>query len=124
MTALGTHLLADLYGCRHLDDPAAIEAALRAAVAAAGATLIDIRLHHFGGHQGVTGIALLAESHMSIHSWPEHGLAALDIFLCGPAPAADAALRTIARALAAQRIVEHRIARGTGLSGEGRATDA
>jgi S-adenosylmethionine decarboxylase len=109
---LGTHLLADLHGCRHLDDPVVIEAAMRAAVCAAGATLIDIRLHHFGGHQGVTGVALLAESHLSIHSWPEHGLAAIDIFLCGPLPGVDAALQAIAGALAATHIIEHRIARG------------
>ncbi|WP_426163988.1 adenosylmethionine decarboxylase [Sandarakinorhabdus sp. DWP1-3-1] len=112
MTALGTHLLADLYGCRHLDDPVAIEAALRAAVLAAGATLIDIRLHHFGGHHGVTGVALLAESHMSIHSWPEYGFAAIDIFLCGATQSPAAALATVAAHLAATRIVEHSIARG------------
>jgi S-adenosylmethionine decarboxylase len=112
MTILGTHLVADLYGCRHLDDPVAIEAALRAAVTAAGATLIDIRLHHFGGHQGVTGVALLAESHMSIHTWPEHDLAAIDVFLCGPGQQVDIALQTISQALAAKRTVAHRIARG------------
>lgn len=110
--SLGTHLLADLYGCRHLDDPVVIEAALRAGVAAAGATLLDIRLHHFGGHQGVTGVALLAESHMSIHSWPEHGFAAIDIFLCGAAQDPSAALAVVAAALATTRIVEHSIARG------------
>jgi S-adenosylmethionine decarboxylase len=114
MTMLGTHLLADLHGCRHLDDPVAIEAALRAAVTAAGATLIDIRLHHFGGHQGVTGVALLAESHMSVHTWPEHDLAAIDIFLCGTGQQVDAALQTIAQALAAKRFVTHRIFRGAG----------
>jgi S-adenosylmethionine decarboxylase len=115
MTPLGTHLLADLYGCSHLDDPAVIEAALRAAVTAAGATLLDIRLHHFGGHQGVTGVALLAESHMSIHSWPEHGFAAIDIFLCGAAQDPGKALAVIAAALAATRVVEQRVARGLDL---------
>ncbi|MFZ4688519.1 MAG: adenosylmethionine decarboxylase [Polymorphobacter sp.] len=119
MTALGTHLLADLYGCRHLDDPVVIEAALRAAVAAAGATLLDIRLHHFGGHMGVTGVALLAESHMSIHSWPEHGYAAIDIFLCGPGQDAGAALAVVVAALAASRVIEQRVPRGHGLTDPG-----
>lgn len=111
---LGTHLLADLHGCRGLDDPQAIEAAMRAAVVAAGATLLDIRLHHFGGHMGVTGVALLAESHMSIHTWPEHDYAAVDIFLCSAAQNARAALGVIVAALAATRCVEQAIARGCG----------
>lgn len=108
----GTHLLADLHGCRHLDDPAVIEAALRAAVAAAGATLIDLRLHHFGIALGVTGVALLAESHISIHSWPEHGYAAVDIFLCGETHDIDAALAVLVAALAARQVDQHRLTRG------------
>lgn len=108
----GTHLLADLHGCRHLDDPVVIEAALRAAVAAAGATLIDLRLHHFGIAQGVTGVALLAESHISIHSWPEHGYAAIDIFLCGETHNIDAALAVIVESLVARDVRQHRLTRG------------
>jgi S-adenosylmethionine decarboxylase len=108
----GTHLLADLHGCRHLGDPVAIEAALRAAVVAAGATLLEVRLHHFGGAGGVTGVALLAESHLSIHTWPEHGYAAIDIFLCGARHDIAAALAVIVAALAAMRVVEHRLTRG------------
>ena len=88
----GFHLIADLEGCTGLDDPALIERAIRAAVAVAGATLLDLRLHHFGPQQGVTGVALLAESHISIHSWPQQGYAAVDIFLCGRREAARAAL--------------------------------
>lgn len=79
----GRHLLIDLIGARGLDDPAQIEATLRACVAAAGATLLHIHLHHFTPSGGVSGVALLAESHISIHSWPEHGYAALDVFMCG-----------------------------------------
>jgi S-adenosylmethionine decarboxylase len=114
MTALGIHLLADLHGCQGLADPARIEAALRAAVAATGATLLNLQLHHFGPGQGVTGVALLAESHLSIHSWPEHGFAAIDIFLCGgadPGPALD----IIAAALCAARIDARRVPRGLNL---------
>lgn len=112
----GTHLLADLTGCRHLDDAAVVEAALREAVAAARATLLDVKLHHFGPGHGVTGVALLAESHISIHTWPEHGYAAVDIFLCGPANDLDAALAALKRQLRATYCEERRIARGYGTS--------
>ena len=88
----GFHLIADLEGCAGLDNPALIERAIRAGVAAAGVTLLDLRLHHFGPEQGVTGVALLAESHISIHSWPQQGYAAVDIFLCGRRDAVSAAL--------------------------------
>ena len=83
MTALGLHLIADIAGATGLDDCAAIEAALRAAALAAHVTVLDLRLHHFGADCGVTGVVLLAESHISIHTWPEYGFAAVDIFMCG-----------------------------------------
>ena len=108
---LGIHLLADLYGCEGLADPARIEAALRAAVTATGATLLTVQLHHFGPGQGVTGVALLAKSHLSIHTWPEHGFAAIDIFLCGGADPGPA-LQVIAAALGATRTEAQRIERG------------
>lgn len=117
MTYSGTHLLADLTGCTGLADVARVEATLRAAVAAAGAILLDLRLHHFGPEQGVTGVALLAESHISIHTWPEHGYAAADIFLCGQAHDLNAALRALTDGLGATGCEERRIARGYGQPG-------
>ena len=111
----GTHLLADLSGCRGLDDAARVERALREAVEAADATLLDVRLHHFGEGHGVTGVALLAESHISIHTWPEHGYAAVDIFLCGPKHDLDAALQALSTRLEATRCDEQRVARGYGM---------
>lgn len=80
----GHHLIADLSGGSRLEDATHIEACLIAAAAAAGATLLEVRLHSFGPAQGVTGVALLAESHISIHTWPEFGTACVDIFMCGP----------------------------------------
>lgn len=79
----GTHLLIDLIGAARLDDLDYIEATLRRCVDAAGATLLHIHLHHFEPSGGVSGVAVLAESHISIHSWPEHSYAALDVFMCG-----------------------------------------
>ena len=67
-----------------LDDIEHIEATLRRCVEAARATLLHIHLHHFQPN-GVSGVAVLAESHISIHTWPEAGYAALDVFMCGSA---------------------------------------
>ena len=79
----GVHLLIDLYNAPRLDDIGYIEEVLRDCVTAAGATLLHIHLHHFTPNGGVSGVAVLAESHISIHSWPEHNFAALDVFMCG-----------------------------------------
>ncbi len=68
-----------------LTDAALIERVLHEAARAAGATAIDGRFQHFGPGLGVTGVLLLKESHISIHTWPEYGFAAVDIFMCGAA---------------------------------------
>jgi S-adenosylmethionine decarboxylase len=81
----GAHLIVDLYGGKKLDDIDHIDAALRRCVEEAGATLLHIHLHHFEPNGGVSGVAVLAESHISIHTWPERGYAAVDIFMCGNA---------------------------------------
>ena len=81
--APGLHLLIDFWDCRSLTDAAGIEHTLREAAAACGATVLGVKLHGFGDTGGLTGVALLAESHISIHTWPETGYAALDIFMCG-----------------------------------------
>ncbi len=79
----GLHLIVDLWGAIRLDDQSFIESTLRDCVDAAGATLLHIHLHRFTENGGISGVAVLAESHISIHSWPEHGYAAVDIFMCG-----------------------------------------
>ena len=81
----GTHLIVDLWQAFNLSDVEVIETALRRAAEEAGATLLSVDLHCFTPNAGVTGVAVLAESHISIHTWPEHAYAAVDIFMCGKA---------------------------------------
>lgn len=81
--APGTHILIDFWGASHLQDAQRIEQAMRDAAAACGATVLGVNLHNFGADAGITGVAILAESHISIHTWPETGYAALDVFMCG-----------------------------------------
>ena len=81
----GTHLLLEFWDAKNLDDLELVEQALRDATLAADATLLEIRLHRFSPHGGISGVAIIGESHLSIHTWPEVGYAALDIFTCGKA---------------------------------------
>jgi S-adenosylmethionine decarboxylase len=81
----GSHLIIDLWEAEGLSDRERIEAALIDAVNAAGATLLHIHLHTFEEGGGISGVAVLAESHISVHTWPEKGYAAFDVFMCGNA---------------------------------------
>ncbi len=83
LTYAGTHLLIDIQGGKGLRDLGHIDRTLREAVAAVGATLLRVDLHRFDDNGGISGVAVLAESHMSIHTWPEANYAALDVFVCG-----------------------------------------
>ncbi|WP_170327615.1 adenosylmethionine decarboxylase [Ruegeria arenilitoris] len=84
-SSLGIHLIADFFDASALYDPVPAEDALRRAAVAAKAHVLGVNTHDFGQRAGFTGVALLAESHISVHTWPEHGYAALDIFMCGDA---------------------------------------
>jgi S-adenosylmethionine decarboxylase len=90
--AVGNHVLADLYGidAALLRDGPALESLLRRAAVAAGARVLSSHFHSFGAESGITGVVLLAESHISIHTWPECGMAAADIFMCGASDAGRA----------------------------------
>lgn len=111
---LGSHLLLDLHGVAAslLAEPESIEQVLRAAAEAAGATVLLGHFHHFGEGQGVTGVLLLRESHISIHSWPEHGYAAIDIFMCGSAEP-ERAVKILLDAFQPAQIERHVQARGS-----------
>ncbi len=109
----GAHILVDLYQASRLDDIDHIEATLRACVDAAGATLLHIHLHHFEPNGGVSGVAVLAESHISVHSWPERGYAAFDVFMCGKANP-DACVPVLRKAFCPKRIAVSELLRGQG----------
>lgn len=109
----GSHLLADFYGVApdKLTDVERIDSLLRAAAHEAGARILHSHFHSFGEAMGVTGVVLLAESHISIHTWPECGFAAADIFMCGQARP-QLALSVIEHALQPQSRIVQTIARG------------
>lgn len=94
MQALGTHLLLELRDCNRgfLNDVQKTESFLVNAAKEARATVLGAHFHEFSPH-GVSGVVIIAESHLSIHTWPEYGYAAVDIFTCGevlqPSVAAD-----------------------------------
>ena len=104
MISDGNHGLLDLYGCDAavLRDEGRLKTALYQAAAAAEATVLESRFHTFGGGGGVTGVLLLAESHISIHTWPEHRFAAVDAFVCGSMKL-ELIRTTLTRSLAAGR---------------------
>lgn len=109
---IGTHLLLELGGCPFptLDSPELVREALNQAIEASGSGLIEIVCHRFSP-QGVTALALIAESHLSIHTWPEHGYAAVDFFRCGAGAPLDPVEEVLVRALGAKsqaRTVVHR----------------
>jgi S-adenosylmethionine decarboxylase len=109
----GAHLIIDLYGAQRLNDIEHIEATLRRCVTAAKATLLHIHLHHFQPN-GVSGVAVLAESHISIHTWPDAGYAALDVFMCGKANP-DACVPILREAFTVKQIAVSELLRGQGL---------
>jgi S-adenosylmethionine decarboxylase len=77
----GTHLIVDLYGAKRLDDLKHTKETLRRCVEAAGATLLHIHVHRFTHNGGVSGVAVLSQGHVSLHSWPDEGYVALDVFM-------------------------------------------
>jgi len=84
LNALGKHLLLELKGCNKevLNDVGFLRGALLAAAGEAGAIVLGESFHQFNP-QGVSGVVIIAESHLCIHTWPEYGYAAADIFTCG-----------------------------------------
>lgn len=81
-THLGDHIIAECTGCLNLNNSAMLESVLREAAVAAGATVLSVTVHKFEPF-GMTGVSVLQESHISVHTWPEYGYASIDIYTCG-----------------------------------------
>ena len=112
MKKMGTHLVVDAWQApaELLNDPERIRSALIEAIAAGEATLIDMCVHQFSP-QGITATATLAESHIAIHTWPEYGYFAADLFFCGRGKPA-VAMEVLQQALQAQQVKAKEIDRG------------
>ncbi|WP_457642439.1 adenosylmethionine decarboxylase [Persephonella sp.] len=111
---LGLHILADLYGVEfdkidHVED---VRELLEGAVKYAGLSKLSSHFHQFHPH-GATGVILLEESHISIHTWPEHGYAAIDVYTCGGKEKTFKAMEYILKVLKPKRIDEKVAERGT-----------
>jgi len=112
MDTLGRHLIGELFDCdrQRIDDLEVVRTAMRRAAERVGATVMAEAFHRYQP-QGVSGTLLIAESHMSVHTWPEAGYVAVDIFTCGgldPRPG----LRHLEQVLGAERCRMHEILRG------------
>lgn len=111
-TGVGSHVLLDLWGCQ----TASLQDAMTEAAAAAGATVLDTHFHDFAPSEtaaagGMTGVVLLAESHITVHTWPEKGFIAFDIFMCGACDP-DIAADVLVNRLKPQRHQRTRVERG------------
>lgn len=113
METRSTHILAEFRGCivTKLNNVEYVESSMRAAALAAGATIVNSSFHQFGP-QGVSGVLVLAESHLSVHTWPEHAYASADIYVCGETCAPELAQASLAHALGADQTETMTIERG------------
>lgn len=116
---LGRHVIAELYECdpKVLDNVEIVERALLEAAKASNSTIIAHSMHHFKPY-GVSGYVLVAESHISIHTWPEYGYAAVDVFTCGDRTDPWSGLQVLKRMLRARRMSVVTMVRGVGVDEE------
>ncbi len=109
---LGEHTLIELWDCNaKTNDPEAFREVLPRAATSCGATVLDILVHQFSP-QGVTGVAVLAESHLSLHSWPEYNYVGADLFTCGTRLNPSAAVAVLEEFFAAKRVEIRSVPRG------------
>lgn len=113
MKSLGQQIVAEFYECdtEVLNHPARIEEIMCEAALAAGATIVSKVFHTFSPH-GVSGAVIIAESHLAIHTWPEYGYAAVDLFTCGDTVVPEAAYRCLKEGLGSRRTSTMEMKRG------------
>ena len=111
--ALGRHVLAEIYDCSAdiLNDIHAVEKIMVRAALAAGAEIREVAFHMFSP-QGVSGVVVISESHLAIHTWPELGYAAVDVFTCGDTVDPWVSCNFIKKEFAAQRMEAQEMKRG------------
>lgn len=114
MKSLGKHLIVELYGCSSelLNNLVQVEKILIEAVELSKATIVQPVFHHFSPH-GISGVVVIAESHFTIHTWPEYGYCALDIFTCGDQIDPDESLQFMKNKFQAENMSVMEIKRGT-----------
>lgn len=114
---LGRHVIAELLDCDRsaLNDAKLVESALLEAARATGSTVISHYIYQFKP-QGLSGYVLIAESHISIHTWPEYGYAAVDVFTCGEHTDPWAGLEVLRNRLRARRVSIVSMERGVGVA--------
>jgi S-adenosylmethionine decarboxylase proenzyme len=101
--AVGRHAICEFWGASNLDSVEVAERALRDAAAVGRVTLIEVFVHQFAPH-GVSGIAVIAESHLALHTWPEHGYLAADFFTCGDNADIEAIIGVLRDAFEAEHV--------------------
>ncbi len=113
MKSLGQQIVAEFYECdtEVLNNPVRIEEIMCDAALAAGATIVSKVFHTFSPH-GVSGAVIIAESHLAIHTWPEYGYAAVDLFTCGDTVVPEAAYRHLKEGLGSCRASTMEMKRG------------
>lgn len=113
MEALGRHILAEVYGCPAdiLNDRDKVEEIMVNAALKAGAEIREVIFHKFSP-QGISGVVVISESHLAIHTWPELGYAAVDVFTCGERVDPWVSCRYIQQEMQAKHITTKEVSRG------------
>ncbi|GGJ01937.1 S-adenosylmethionine decarboxylase proenzyme 1 [Alicyclobacillus cellulosilyticus] len=115
MDTMGRHVIAELWGCpaEKLNDLHGIERIMVNAALEAGAEVREVAFHKFAP-QGVSGVVIISESHLTIHSFPEHGYASIDVYTCGDRIDPNVACEYITKALGATKLDAIEVPRGVG----------